>query len=204
MVYWLDMGSRGATNMVFFLDLCYIDRVIIENGLQRCLWLEIQPIFRQYPYFIPHFQSFHTHFTAHAQTVTHLYSIAQDSILFTLSSDHIFHHWVDKSRKGGVLTGHGQRALGGILTWQGQERLCIDLTWTGEEGSQKWWADEMVYGLNMDKRDGILTRCKHERWHSEWICAVEMVYWLDVGSRDAAKMGFCHFVWRCTIDGIIP
>ena len=51
----------------------------------------LQPISKQYLFFILNFQLVCTHFTVHAQTVPHLYITSKNSIPFIISSEHIFH-----------------------------------------------------------------------------------------------------------------
>ena len=85
-------------------------------------------------------------YTPHLITVSHL------SYLVNI----IFHLWVDKGRKDGILMGHGQRALSAIRTGQGQERWLLTLH--GQKRSSYWRRVEvMVYWLDVGMSDGVLT-----------------------------------------------
>ena len=50
-------------------------------------------------------------------------------------------------------------------------------------------AGEMVYWLDMGRRDCVLTWRGQQRWYTNWTTAGQLVYWLNMGRKDSVPNG---------------
>ena len=74
--------------------------------------------------------------------------------------------WLDKTRKDGKLSGHGQ--ISGIVTRQGQDRWSNDWTWAVAVE----WTRGVLLWLNMGRVDGVLNAHRQETWYT-YLCRID-------------------------------